>query len=367
MAIIGVHPLHGGGQGFESPQLHHQAQTILLPCRRRGRDATRSLPTQLARYTVDARAQNFSPRTVDKMQLGLRLFDEFLGGIGDVRRVTGDDLRRFILALQHRTRWQGTSQAKPQRLADETTRTYAQAVKVFWGWLLRKGTITRNPLANVALPKVGRKLPRTFAEAEVKAIMAAASNLRSQALVWLLLDSGARLGEVTGGDRYPGICLDDIDFQTGAIRVRGKFQLERQVHISRATVEAIQQYLDHERPEPVGPDRLFLNGDGSALTAGRAQKTLEAIGKKAGLKQRVSAHKLRHTHAVLSLKYGSNVEYQRRELGHRHISTTQGYLAICDDDLARAHQSFSPVTNLLSQRRERPHVKSPGWTAERRP
>ena len=23
MAKIGVHPLHGGGQGFESPQLHH--------------------------------------------------------------------------------------------------------------------------------------------------------------------------------------------------------------------------------------------------------------------------------------------------------------------------------------------------------
>jgi integrase/recombinase XerD len=313
----------------------------------------------LGRYTVDARAQNLSPRTVDKMQLGLRLFDDFMGGTPDVRRVTGDDLRRFILALQQRTRWQGTEQAKPQRLADESVRTYAQAVKVFWGWLLRKGVITGNPLADVALPKVGRKLPRTFTEAEVKAIMAAAGSLRSQALIWLLLDSGARLGEVTGGDRYPGICLDDIDFQTGAIRVRGKFQMERQVHISRATIEVVLQYLDHERPEPAGPDRLFLNDDGSPLTAGRAQKILQAIGRKAGLKQRLSAHKLRHTHAVLSLKYGSNVEYQRRELGHRHISTTQGYLAICDDDLARAHQSFSPVTNLLSRRKDGPRDKQP--------
>ena len=367
--------MHGGGQGFESPQLHHPAQTILLPCPRHGpgssqerlRVSPRSLATQLAHYTVDARARNFSPRTVDKMQLGLNLFDDFMGGTPDVRRVIGDDLRRFILALQRRTRWQGTEQAKPQRLADETIRTYAQAVKVFWGWLLKKGNITSDPLADVALPKVGRKLPRTFAEAEVKAIMAAAGSLRSQALVWLLLDSGARLGEVTGGDRYPGICLDDIDFQTGAIRVRGKFQLERQVHISPATIEAIRKYLDHERPEALGPDRLFLNDDGTPLTSGRAQKVLQAIGNKAGLKQRLSAHKLRHTHAVLSLKYGSNVEYQRRELGHRHISTTQGYLAICDDDLARAHRSFSPVTNLLSQRRERPRVKSPGWTAERRP
>jgi integrase/recombinase XerD len=190
--------------------------------------------------------------------------------------------------------------------------------------------------------------------------MAAADTLRSQALIWLLLDSGARLGEVTGGDRYPGICLDDIDFQTGAIRVRGKFQLERQVHISPATIEAIQQYLDHERSKLFPSHHLFLNDNGTPLKAGRAQKILEAIGKKAHLKQRLSPHKLRHTHAVLSLKYGSNVEYQRRELGHRHISTTQGYLAICDDDLARAHRSFSPVTNLLSQQKKGPRERPSG-------
>jgi hypothetical protein len=73
------------------------------------------MAAQLARYTVDARAQNFSPRTVDKMHLGLRLFDEFMGGIHDVRRVQGDDLRRFILALQQRMRWQGTEPAGPRR------------------------------------------------------------------------------------------------------------------------------------------------------------------------------------------------------------------------------------------------------------
>ena len=89
------------------------------------------------------------------MELGLKLFDEFMGGVADVRRVDGDDLRRFIVDLQQRTRWQGTQQASRGRLADETTRTYAQAVKVFWGWLMKKEAIPRNPLAEVALPRVG--------------------------------------------------------------------------------------------------------------------------------------------------------------------------------------------------------------------
>ncbi len=104
-------PLHGGGQGFESPQLHHQAQTGTIRCTGQegakslassrelprdyshrtddvsvARDSARGLAAQLARYTVDARAQNFSPSTVKKMDLGLRLFHEFMGGVADVRR-----------------------------------------------------------------------------------------------------------------------------------------------------------------------------------------------------------------------------------------------------------------------------------------
>jgi site-specific recombinase XerD len=75
---------------------------------------------------VDARAQNFSSKTVEKMQLGLKLFNNFMGGIPDVRQVTDDDLRRFILTLQQKTQ----RQASQHRLADETIRTYAQVVKV---------------------------------------------------------------------------------------------------------------------------------------------------------------------------------------------------------------------------------------------
>ena len=213
----------------------------------------------------------------------------------------------------------------------------------------KKRIITKNPMADVALPRVGKKLPRTFTEAETRSIMDAAASLRSQVLIWLLLDSGPRLCEVTGDDTHPGIYLEHIDFETGIIRVCGKFQVERSAHVSPETIEVMRQYRLHERPQPVGPDKLLLNEDGTPMTGGRVQKILESIGKKAGLRQRLSPHKLRHTHAVLSLKYGSNVEYQRRELGHRHISTTQGYLAVRDDDLANAHKSYSPVTNLLSQ------------------
>jgi len=318
------------------------------PARERiGKPEPRGLKTQLDRYMLDARAQNFSPKTVDKMELGLRLFDDFIGGVTDVRRVTGDDLRRFILHLQKRTRWPGRKQGDQRPLADETIKTYARVVKEFWSWLFKKRIIARNPMADVPLPRVGKRLPRVFPEADMLAIMDAANSMRDWALICIFLDSGPRLCEVTGDETHPGIYMEDIDFEAGTIRVCGKFLDERPAHIVPETIEFIRRYCQEERPEPIGPDKLFLNEDGTPMKKGRVQKVLEALGRKAGLKRRLSPHKLRHTKAVLSIKYGSSVEYQRKELCHRHISTTQGYLDVCDDDVANAHRSYSPVTNLL--------------------
>lgn len=60
----------------------------------------------------------------------------------------------------------------------------------------------------------------------------------------------------------------------------------------------------------------------------------------------MSAHKLRHTYATLSLKNGGNLEYIRRTLGHNDIKTTQIYLELSDSDIEEAHNRFSPLSNL---------------------
>ena len=104
-----------------------------------------------------------------------------------------------------------------------------------------------------------------------------------------------------------------------------------------------------ERPEPVGEDWLFLTDDGRPLTNQRVQKMLNTIGKKAGLNKRLCPHRLRHTAATLSLKYGANLDYVRRILGHTDIKTTEVYLGICDADVAEAHRKFSPVANLAKK------------------
>jgi hypothetical protein len=168
-----------------------------------------------------------------------------------------------------------------------------------------------------------------------------ANNPRETALILLLLDSGITLSEIAE--------LDDsyVDTAGGTVRVfREKTQKERYAYFSLPTGAAIEAYR-FVRPEAVGPPRLFLTEDGRLLTEKRIQTILYRVGKRAKLNQRLSAHKLRHSFATWSLKYGSHLEYIRIMLGHSDIRTTsKAYLHMTNADIAEASKITSPVANL---------------------
>jgi hypothetical protein len=62
---------------------------------------------------------------------------------------------------------------------------------------------------------------------------------------------------------------------------------------------------------------------------------------------RLSPHRLRHTFATLSLKFGATKEQMQKEMGHINPKTTEGYLHVPDANIAAAHRRFSPITNQL--------------------
>jgi site-specific recombinase XerD len=312
-----------------------------------------SVDVLLTRHALSARAAGSSPKTVSHVNLGVRLFDDFMGGIKDVRKVKADDLRRFIVALQQRPKWQGMKQENGEKISATAVNTYTRAVRSFWSWLKRESIIKSNPLATVPAPKVGKRLPKVFNESELKRILKVASqNDRDYALISLIVDSGIRLDELVG--------LTPDDVESDRVKVIGKGDKQRYAPISKDTKLAVDLYCSTERPESVADNRLFLRQDGYPLTIGRVQKILEKIGKHAGISQRLSPHKLRHSFATLSLKYGSNLEYLRRTLGHTDIKSTEIYLDVVDADLAAAHKKTSPIVNLHLGK---PEVKKVGYKA----
>jgi len=301
-----------------------------------------SIGKMLERYQLFAAASNYSDHTFVLTRLSLRYLEDFLGGIPDVRKVKADDLRRLIVHLKGRTKYQGTPQKQDRKLSGTTLNTYTRSIKAFWSWLKEEEIIKNNPLRDVKSPKPPERLPKTLTEEELLAVFkAAADRPREIALMTLILDTGVSLSEIEG--------LNDTDADTknGTLRVyRKKTRKERSISFNSPTAYAIETYR-HARPAPVTEPRLFLTVDGRPLKGGQIQQILVRIGKKAGISTRLSPHKLRHTFATLSLKYGSNLEYLRIMLGHTDIRTTaRSYLHVTEADVAARYKTSSPVVNL---------------------
>jgi site-specific recombinase XerD len=300
-----------------------------------------SIDSLLNRYALTAKSEGKSPATIEHTTRVVRFFTDFLGGITDVRTVKADDLRRFVLALQQKDKWSGTAQAKPQKITGTSVNTYIRGVKSFWRWLEREDLIKTNPVANVPAPKLPKRLPKVLTEDELARVFKAAfaSDDRDRAIVYLLADSGMRLGELVK------LNMEDFDGKGNVLKVSGKTG-ERAVFITDATHGAVGVYCMDVRPKPVRENRLFLTHDGYPLTTYRVQKILVRIGKKAGLTIRLSPHKIRHTTATMMLRAGANLETVRRTLGHTQIATTERYLHLTDRDVAEAHRQYSPVARL---------------------
>jgi site-specific recombinase XerD len=275
-------------------------------------------------------------------------FAAFLGGIGDVRAVGGDDLRQYINHLKDRpSRGKGR---QGRKLSLTSVNTYVRAVRSFWGWLRRTEVIPVNPLADVPAPRYPRRVARVYTEEQLKTVLGSvAQRPRERAILALFLDSGIRVSELSGLE------VEDIDLRAGSVRVLGKGGKERYSYFSPMAALSLRDYLDRGRPLPREDDYLFLTGAGYRLTTRGVQALLARLGRVAGLTTRLSAHTLRHTYATLCLRNGNNLEYVRITLGHTDIKTTSdAYLAASQADVAAAHHRFSPLANLNRKRRGAP-------------
>ena len=121
-------------------------------------------------YDLDVRARGYSDKTINHVKGSVRYFSQYLGGINDINKVTGDDFRRFLVALQERNTWEGLSFAKDKKLSATTINTYSMAIKSFWNWLKQKGIVVENPLESVPNPKKSKTIPKVYSEDDLRAV-----------------------------------------------------------------------------------------------------------------------------------------------------------------------------------------------------
>jgi len=115
-----------------------------------------TLQDALVAYRTYARAEGKSPKTIRWVTSSVGYFAAFLGPQHqDIGCVTGNDLRRFIIALQDQCKFSHHPYNKPQqaKLSPQSIETYCRAIRAFFGFLHREGFIDTNPMEGVKMPK----------------------------------------------------------------------------------------------------------------------------------------------------------------------------------------------------------------------
>jgi integrase/recombinase XerD len=253
-------------------------------------------------------------------------------GARNWRVVTGDQAAKWIHALS-------ADDYTVASLARKLT-----ALRMFARFLVREKIRETDFTEMLSGPKLARRIPGTMSVAEVERLLAApvggdALSLRDRALLELFYSSGLRVSELGA------LTLQQLDLESGFLRVFGKGAKERVVPVGGRARDALATWITAGRPQLVKPrtsSQLFLSNRGTALSRVMLWMIVKKYAKRAGITTNVKPHLLRHSFATHLLSGGADLRAIQEMLGHSSIATTQIYTAVEPQRLIDQHAKFHP-------------------------
>ncbi len=235
-------------------------------------------------------------------------------------------------------------QRSERELAPASMKILVVALRHFAAHLQREGLLEIDLLPALELPRQLQHLPETLSESDVEKLLAVevpATPLgrRDRALLEVLYASGLRASELAG------LRLENYLLEEQLLRVIGKGNRERVVPIGRQAMTALDAWLEQGRAELVQPKtggELFLGEHGRRLTTARIWQIVRELAARAGLKQKVWPHLLRHSFATHLLTHGADLRAIQEMLGHASLATTQVYTQVDQARLRDVHRRFHP-------------------------
>ncbi len=229
-------------------------------------------------------------------------------------------------------------------LAKASIGRHLSALRTFFAFLKREGSVDSNPAKAIATPRKEQALPRTLSVTEAGAVVEArgregALGARDRALLELLYATGLRVSELVG------LRLEDVDLSARQVRTVGKGRKERIVPFGRAAGDAVKTWLKARAAlEPSAKDAhfVFLNAHAGRLTDRSVRRILDRAMLGADVSRHASPHALRHSFATHLLAAGADLRSIQELLGHASLSTTQRYTHLDAERLLEVYRKSHP-------------------------
>ena len=231
------------------------------------------------------------------------------------------------------------------------------ALRSFYKFLIRHGSVSVSPIKNISLPKLEKRLPKYLTAKQITDLLLAPMAplqekkekgrgrpvtavicFRDVAVLETIYSCGLRVSELCG------LRAEDIDWNEQLVRVRGKGKKERLVPIGEPALNAIRNYWNLLERQPSGQSPVFLSEKKkpTPLAPYILQVRLKKHLATAGLDPSLTPHKLRHSYATHLLDAGADLRSVQELLGHAHLVTTQVYTHLTTERLKKAYDAAHP-------------------------
>jgi integrase/recombinase XerC len=275
--------------------------------------------------------KNASPRTLKAYRKALAMFRS--ENLIPWKKCTTNDFRDHLFTIMKRGQ------------ARSYVRLQFSALRTFYHFLMERKKLRCDPLRELQLPKIEKKLPLVLTRQQVEELLAAPAQvaknraapawmpLRDIAIMELFYSSGLRLSELAALD------VSHFDPYTESVRVFGKGRKERICPVGFPALEAISRYRATANVHS-GP--LFINKLRKRMSTRSIWLVLKRYLRHTSIPISISPHKLRHSFATHMLDRGADLRSVQALLGHASLSTTQIYTHVTIERLKKAYADAHP-------------------------
>ncbi len=215
-----------------------------------------------------------------------------------------------------------------KKLSNATINRIIYLLSAIFQYAILHDESIRNPVRKIQKLKEGIKPTKVFTEDEIQRLLKAADgNNTYQVMIGLGLYAGMRASEVLGLE------WKDVDFNNGHIHI---CQIALEGNIFKATksektrdipLRSILRNLLLNHQNVTGADGLVIKS-GGGKPYHHVQKIFGSLRSKAGIREDLGFHGLRHTFATNATRLKVDVPTVQTWLGHSDIKTTMRYVHV---------------------------------------
>ncbi len=269
--------------------------------------------------------RNYSKYTLINYQKDIETFYIFLKekNITNIKKIDYKTLRNYLEYLYEK------------KYTSSSINRHISSLKSYFKYLKRENIIENNPALLLSTVKKEKKLPKIINTNDIETILllpdiSTPLGLRDSAILEMFYSTGIRVSELVK------IKISDVELSENRIKIEGKGNKERYVLYGNILKEKMLKYVKDGRKKLLKEKQskyLFLNKNGDKLTERGVRVIIDNILKKAGEKNHISPHMIRHTFATHMLNEGADLKIVQELLGHENLSTTQIYTHISNERL----------------------------------